>query len=83
MSSRNFTTLIVPRASAGPSPEESGEREGGISYHLIHDGGVWFWFVFPAAAAMRIGWVMVKRPPRWARMFGAEGLVMWESASRR
>ena len=23
---------------------------GGMGYHLIHDGGAWFWFVFPTAA---------------------------------
>ncbi len=36
---------------------------GGMAYHLIHDGGAPFWWVFPAAAAIRIGWLMVKRPP--------------------
>ena len=36
---------------------------GGMGYHLIHGGGAWFWFVFPAAAAIRIGWLVVKRSP--------------------
>jgi hypothetical protein len=28
---------------------------GGMSYHLLHDGGASLWFVFPAAATIRIG----------------------------
>ena len=37
---------------------------GGMGYHLIHGGGAWFWFVFPAAAAIRIGWLVVQETAR-------------------
>jgi hypothetical protein len=42
---------------------------GGMSYHLIHDGGAWLWFVFPAIAAARIGWLVLKRPPARKQRF--------------
>lgn len=42
---------------------------GGMSYHLLHDGGASLWFVFPAAAAIRIGWLVVKRPPARKQRF--------------
>ncbi len=37
---------------------------GGMLYHLIHDGGAWVWFIFPAAAATYLAWLAIKRPPR-------------------
>jgi hypothetical protein len=37
---------------------------GGMLYHLIHDGGAWFWFLFPAAAATYLGWLAIERPTR-------------------